>query len=220
MLNRTWHMEQQDGGGGSTAPAAGTTATPPAATSTATTPPAGGAEDPAQSEIAKLRKEAASYRRKLRETEEANRKREQDALAEQGKFKELAEQRQKELEAKEKELEPLRAFRSQHEEREAEERARREAQVAQDFGTLPEAVRADVPADAPAAVKEAVIKAYRVAAGRPPTSTAAAPRTAATEQPVVALTDAEAVEMYLPGTSKERKAELQAKLAKVRAQAQ
>jgi hypothetical protein len=129
-------------------------------------------------------KEAAANRVKLRAVEEERQKAEQDRLASEGKFKELAESRAKEIEGLKQELEPLRSTAATYQQRETEERQRREAQVAADFAALPEDVRADLPDDADLRMKEFAVKQHQKASGqkpRPPTTTPTAPRPASTD---------------------------------------
>lgn len=131
-----------------------------------------------RAELERARKEAAKYRTDARTAAEEKRKAEEAALADQGKHKELAETRAKALEEKEKELSDLRAFRAEREQRDAEERQRREAQVAADFATLPAEIQADVPADDIRA-KEIAVRTYQrtkgTAAPARPTTAAGAP---------------------------------------------
>jgi hypothetical protein len=120
--------------------------------------------------------EAAKFRKLVRETEETKKKAEEEALAASGKFKELAESREKRAKELEAELEQSRAKLSTFEQREAEEQARREAQVATDFAALPEDVRADIPEDADLRTKEIAIRTYQRAKGATP-APKPAPRT-------------------------------------------
>lgn len=173
---------------------------------------------------AKLAKSVAaekSLRERLKTAEdekkklEDERKQAEDArLAEQGKFKELADQRQKALEAQQSELEQLRALKAQKDATEAAARQAREAQVAAEFDALPEAVKSEIPADADPRTKQAAITAYRAALGTkapPPAATAPRPATAKDEPPPV--TDVEWQEWGLPTTPQKRKAEIDAKNA-------
>lgn len=134
--------------------------------------------------IAQTRKEAASRRTQANEMkarldamEAEKRKAEETALAEQGKFKELAEQRQKDLEARQAELEQARAKLATFEAREANETKRRAAQVDADFAALPEEIRAEFP-DADQRTKEVAIKLYQKASGKLPTKPPTLPSTA------------------------------------------
>lgn len=142
-------------------------------------------EDPKalRAELERARKEAAKYRVQARDAAEAKRKADDAALAEKGQFRELAEARAKEIEALKSELEPLRSTAATYQQQEAEERQKREAQVAVDFAALPEDIRSEIPDDADLRTKEIAVKTYQKASGqkpRPPSTPVTAPRPAAT----------------------------------------
>lgn len=90
----------------------------------------------AQRYIKELRDEAATRRVALKNAEEEQRKREQAQLAEQGRFKELAEQRAKEAES-------LKPYKDRAESLEALLRASNEARISR----IPEQFRSIVPVD-------------------------------------------------------------------------
>jgi len=168
-------------------------------------------------------KEAAANRVKLRAVEEQRQKAEQERLASEGKFKELAEARAKEIEAMKQELEPLRSTAATYQQREAEEQQKREAQVAADFAALPEDLRSEIPADADLRTKEVVIRTFQKAAGqkpRPPTTPPTAPVVAAL-QGSAPVTDDQIARAHQirgnPRSSKEDRKEAEETLAKHRA---
>jgi len=90
----------------------------------------------AQRYIKELRDEVATRRVALKNAEEEQRKREQAQLAEQGRFKELAEQRAKEAES-------LKPYKDRAESLEALLRASNEARISR----IPEQFRSIVPVD-------------------------------------------------------------------------
>jgi fused signal recognition particle receptor len=142
------------------------------------------ADDPKilRAELKKVRDEAAAARVKLRELAEKERKAAEEKALTEGKFREVAEQREKRAKELEAELEQSRAKLTAFEQREAEETARRAAQVDAEFAQLPESYRARVPAEADLRTKEVYLAAYREAKGlapKPPTIPTAAPRPAA-----------------------------------------
>ena len=92
--------------------------------------------DTARREIAKLRQEAASRRKALEDVQAQQAQREQEALAEQGRWKELAEKRQAELDK-------LSPYQQRAEQLEATLRAANEARI----NRLPENMRGLVPTE-------------------------------------------------------------------------
>jgi hypothetical protein len=176
------------------------------------------ARDPAvlEAELERARKEAAKYRTQAREAAEKEKKAEEARLAEKGQFKELAEQRTKELEAMKQELEPLREFKSAADRAQQEQLALRASQVDADFASLPEAVRQHIPADADLRTKEIAVLTYRAGTGAkvvtPPTPTAPRPASGPTNEPP-RPTDDEVMALGDPRTSPKEKAEISKKVA-------
>lgn len=133
-------------------------------------------------EAAARRTQATEMKAKLDAMEAERRKAEESALAEQGKFKELAESRAKDLEARVKELEEARAKLQTYEQREADEQKKKSAQVDAEFAALPEEIRNEFPG-ADQRTKEVAIRMYQKATGqkpRPPSTHPTAPRPATT----------------------------------------
>lgn len=173
-----------------------------------------------EAELKRARAEAASYRQKARTEAEAKKKAEEEALAQNGKFKELAESREKRATELEAELEQSRARLAEYEQREAGERQKREAQVAADFAALPDDVRSEVPEDADLRTKEIAIRLHQRTAGaakpRPPQFTPTAPRPAGFAPSGTLTADEEAQcaqTIGNPRASAKDKAEARAKLA-------
>jgi hypothetical protein len=172
-----------------------------------------------EAELKRARAEAAQYRTKARSEAEAKKKAEEEALAKSGQFKELAEQREKRAKELETELETSRAKLSTYEQREAEEQAKREAQVAADFDALPDDIRADIPADADLRTKQIAISTYRKAKGtaapaaaapRPPSIPSTAPKPAALTPPAEVSRDDVAKAARVLGNPKSAPAERKA----------
>jgi hypothetical protein len=189
-----------------------------------TDPPPATTDDPKilRAELERARKEAAQYRTKARDAAEKERKAAEEKALAEGKFKEVAEAREKRAKELEAELEQSRARLSTYEQQEADARAKREAQVASEFAALPEEIRSGIPDDDLRA-KEIAVSTFRVAKGAkppPPINQPTAPRPAAPDgRPPVTVDDLARAHQIRgnPRSSKEDRKAAEETIAKHRA---